>query len=86
MFYLSTRFQMPSYYYSLVIDIKWKAKYSSTPVAVSHSKKKSLTKVVYFSKIYYCTIFEDPTLNGTSVAPTSEIHMAVMLVLLLQGT
>jgi len=38
-----------------------------------HVKKKALTKVAEFSKFCYHTEFEDPALNGTSVAPTSQV-------------
>jgi hypothetical protein len=40
-------------------------------------------KVVYLSKIYYHTKFQDPTLSGASIAPTSQVHMAAKLVLLM---
>jgi len=40
------------------------------------------TEVRYISKIYYHTKFHDPTLNAASVAPTSKLCKAAMLLLL----
>jgi len=34
----------------------------------------ALTEVVYFSKICYCTSPHYPEANGTSLAPTLEVH------------
>jgi hypothetical protein len=43
--------------------------------------KIAVANVLYFLKIWYYTSFHDPILSGTSVAPTSKIHMPAMLVL-----
>jgi hypothetical protein len=50
-----------------------------------HSLQITSTKATYFSKTYYHTNFQDPTLSGADVIPTVEDCMAIMLVLLIAG-
>jgi hypothetical protein len=38
---------------------------------------------MYFANIYYDRSFRNPTLSGASIASTSEVHRAVILVLLI---
>jgi hypothetical protein len=52
---------------------------------VLYCTKNYKTNVVYFSKTYYHTSFQDYTLGGTSVAPISQDHASTMLVLLTAG-
>jgi len=48
----------------------------------SFQKNITSAKVVYYPKIYYHAKFLDPTLNTASVAPTSEVCMIVIFLLL----
>jgi hypothetical protein len=48
-----------------------------------HSTEELAKKVAYISKIYYYGT--DCTLSDRSVAPTTEIHTAAMLILLTGG-
>jgi hypothetical protein len=43
----------------------------------------ALTKATYVSKICYHTSFQEPTLSGASIAPTSDVRTSVTLLLLL---
>lgn len=68
----------------LVISIVQKAKYNLTILPqlnyCSYTVLMTLMKVAYSSKVYYCT-FQNLTLSYTSIAPTLEVCMAVMLIL-----
>jgi hypothetical protein len=58
---------------SLVIKIKQKAKYICVAITLLfYILQKYLTKVSYFSRIYYHTKFHDPTLSSINDVPTSE--------------
>jgi hypothetical protein len=39
------------------------------------------TEAVYFSKIYYQTSFQDPVINGASVAPISRVRASALLII-----
>jgi len=60
---------------SLVISIKWEAKCTFLQGRYSYSTLhiKNLTKVIYFSDIYYHIEFKDGTLSGTDVAYTVDL-------------
>jgi hypothetical protein len=47
--------------------------------------KKCLNKSCIFSKIYFRTKFQDPTLSSASIAATSEVRTTVILALLMVG-
>lgn len=70
----------------LVIAIKLKAKKKKSRflnVVILHSaESKTWTEVSYPSMLCYHTKFQNPVSSGTSIAPTSEVRKAAMLVLL----
>jgi hypothetical protein len=86
MIHLHTEFHLLRCTGSLVIAILLKAKFRFHMASVTlHSTLHHLHKNLIFSRIFYHTKFKEPTLNYTSVAPTAQVLMAAMLVLLMVG-
>jgi hypothetical protein len=48
--------------------------------------KNKVIEAAYFSKNFHCIELHNPTLNGTSVAATSQYRPSAMLVLFMTGT
>jgi hypothetical protein len=48
-------------------------------------KRSSLTKVVYFSRIYHHTSFQDAKISGASDSPTSKVREYAIFLLLIVG-
>jgi hypothetical protein len=55
------------------------------PFGLSATGKISVKKVAHFSKLFYHTVFYGDTVSHTSVAPTSQVCMSGMLLLLIVG-
>lgn len=53
--------------------------------AVVLQENISVIKVAYFSKLFYHTVLYGDTVSRTSVAPTSQVCMSGMLLLLIAG-
>jgi hypothetical protein len=79
MIYLHAKFHMPSTSGLLVIVIKPERFHSTT---ILFYILQQTTKVAYFSNP---TSFQDPTLNGACVTPTSQVYASVMLLLPVAG-
>jgi hypothetical protein len=80
MIYLHTNFHTSNSIIHLLLASNLKVNTEIAPL-LCYLKKKNLTKVACSLKIYYHIKFVDPTLNGASVTPTSELCIAAMLLL-----
>jgi hypothetical protein len=54
-------------------------------ISIFYIEQKIPKKICVFVKVYYSTLLYDPTVNGTSVDPTSQVCLSVTLVLPVVG-
>jgi hypothetical protein len=88
MIYLHPEFYMSCSNGSLVVTMKPKLKYifhASTMLSFYTLQKNWINKDNVFFKVLLPHKFQDPTLSGTNVASTLEVHMSTILVLLMAG-
>jgi hypothetical protein len=86
--YRHTKFRTSSCSFPLITAVRLKAKWKFLcgHHILYYTKKKYRNKSFIFGKVYCHILFQDSILSETGIAPTSQIHVSALLLLLIVGS